>query len=225
MCIPKRRKRREHPSYNCDPHSIVRSDVERIRPRRDKALYTGLYLLADHQLGGFWMVADCRNGPMGEMERKGMTEPTELQKAIDDPLPMKSAKEWVKSLGNREARHLFANSPALMLDFIETVQKDAINSTDNHAKQLAAELEKWKEGCLVNGNNAKDALRKSDERRLEILSIKAELKMCAEALNEPHHDQCFCHFQGTCTACLQIARKKQALAQPITQSLLKPPTT
>jgi len=38
--------------------------------------------LADHHLGGFGMVGDCRNGPMGEMERKGMNEPTEVQKAI-----------------------------------------------------------------------------------------------------------------------------------------------
>lgn len=38
-----------------------------------------------------------------------------------------------------------------------------------------AELEKWKEGCLGNADAFKDACRVSDNRRLENISIKAEL--------------------------------------------------
>lgn len=54
--------------------------------------------------------------------------------------------------------------------------------TKQERDSLKSELEKWKKGCLVNADNAKDALRKSDEQRLDILSLKSTLKTCGVTL-------------------------------------------
>lgn len=103
------------------------------------------------------------------------------------------------------------SGPMSDLNFARSLERELI------ATQL--ELKKWKDGCLVNADNAKDALRRSDELRLELRATQLALKECAEAIgNLIKVDGSRLH---PVDMTLRWLRVEQALSNPLTQQAMK----
>lgn len=77
------------------------------------------------------------------------------------------------------------------------------------------ELQKWKDGCLVNADNAKDALRRSDELRLDLRGTQAAHQECVDIIKWLYENTSHCYP-------LEYDRRiTKALSNPLTQQAMK----
>ena len=66
----------------------------------------------------------------------------------------------------------------ITLEQIDRIRTDARSDLLDRIKVLEGEVSKWEEGCRYNAESSKEALRRQDEQRLEILSLKSLLHRC-----------------------------------------------
>lgn len=116
-----------------------------------------------------------------------------LQNKIDERLSPEKAAELEAGcaemreqlLESRPMRSdLHSNDPWCKCPRCHALSTDCGKPLLEKITTLESELAKWKEGCLVNADNAKGALREQDNQRLVILGFKKRLKVLEEALKD-----------------------------------------
>lgn len=98
---------------------------------------------------------------------------------------------------------------------LKSQKRQKIESLERELIATQLELQKWKDGCLVNADNAKDALRRSDELRLDLKASQLALKECADMIKWLYENTSHCYP-------LEYDRKiTKALSNPLTIAAMK----